>query len=365
MEPEKSAANILVVDDSLTNLKSAKLALNDLGNVFTAPSAAKMFALLDSVIPDLILLDINMPEMSGLEAIALLKKDPRTLDVPVIFLTSRTDSGSELQGLHLGAVDYIGKPFDSHLLKMRVEIHLVMRNQRRALESQSLELRKFNDNLQEMVREETEKVVRLQGAIFHAVVDLVESRDDITGGHISRTMKWLKHLVDGLLERGLYREEIQEWNLSVFLQSSTLHDVGKISISDAILKKPGKLTEEEFAAMKLHTTFGAEIIDKIKASLPEKDSSFLYHARVLALTHHEKWDGTGYPQNLAGENIPLQGRLMAISDVYDALVSKRPYKEPFSHEEATRIIVDGAGKHFDPTLVKVFESVASKFREDS
>ena len=306
---------IMVVDDAVTNLKRAKDALSSMGDVYTVPSALRMFELLPMVSPSLILLDINMPGMSGMEALGILKRSEAHAAIPVIFLTSNADPGSEMDGLSQGAVDYITKPFDPGLLRKRVEIHLTIQRQRRKLEEQSRQLRNYNENLQRMVQEETSKVSALQGAILDAVVDLVEGRDDITGGHISRTMRWLGILLDGVVEGGLYPESRLGWDHKLILQSSRLHDVGKIGITDIILQKPGKLTVSEFEAIKRHTTLGAQIIDKISLSLPKEDHLFLNHARVLALTHHERWDGTGYPMGLAGERIPLEWRLMAISDV--------------------------------------------------
>jgi putative two-component system response regulator len=355
-----SDAIIIVVDDAVTNLKFAKITLNNIGNIYTTISAKKMFELLDSITPHLILLDINMPEMNGLEAIKILKSSPKTQDIPVIFLTSKTDLGTELEGLSLGAVDYITKPFEPLLLRSRVEIHLTLRNQRLALENQSQQLKNFNENLQQMVQEETQKVTRLQGAIFHTVVDLVESRDDITGGHIGRTLGFFKLMLEGINETGLYKDEIKDWDCDVVLNSSMLHDVGKIHVSDAILKKPGPLTAAEFEEMKLHTIWGANILDKISSTLQENDADFIHHAKTLALTHHEKWDGSGYPQRLSGKEIPLEGRIMAIADVFDALISKRPYKEPFTHDKAVKIIIDGSGSHFDPVLVEIFRLISKK-----
>ncbi|MDR1487105.1 MAG: response regulator [Deltaproteobacteria bacterium] len=361
MKDKFTDAKIIVVDDAVTNLKCAKMSLADTAQVYTVISAQKMFDLLDSIVPHLILLDINMPGMDGLEALKILKENPKTADIPVIFLTSKTELDSELEGLSSGAVDYITKPFEPLLLQKRVAIHLMLHQQRLELEEQSKQLKNFNDNLQQMVREETEKVTRLHGAIFTTVVDLVESRDDITGGHISRTTKWYAYLLEDLTRTGVYKEEISAWDQNIVLQSSMLHDVGKIQISDAILKKPGKLTEEEFAEMKLHTVFGAAILDKISATLPQDDALFISHAKVMALTHHEKWDGSGYPYGLSGKDIPLEGRLMAITDVYDALISKRPYKEAFSHETAVEIIIGNSGAHFDPSLIEVFKRVYKKF----
>jgi putative two-component system response regulator len=352
---------IMVVDDSLTNLKVAKTTISDLGDVLTVPSAAKMFELLKIVKPSLILLDINMPEMDGLTAMKLLKQSEEYQDIPVLFLTANSDVGSEIQGLTLGAVDYITKPFEPFVLRKRVEIHLTILQQRLRLENQSKELKNFNENLQELVALETEKVLLLQDTVMDTFADLVEGRDDTTGGHIKRTMKWLTILMEGLTESGIYHEIIKDWDVKLFIQSSRLHDVGKIGISDAILKKPAKLTSDEFDEMKKHTLIGAQIIDKISESLSHYNYNFLNNASIMALTHHEKWDGTGYPHGIAGEDIPLQGRLMAISDVYDALISKRPYKEPQSPNEAMEIIVSSSGSNFDPLLIEIFKKMFPKF----
>jgi putative two-component system response regulator len=363
---EKNRKIVMIVDDNIANLRIAKNSLADFYDVFTVPSAAKMFDLLERNNPELILLDIDMPEMNGYEAIKILKERPETKDILVIFLTGKSDSESELEGLSLGAVDYISKPFMPPLLKKRIELHLTVEEQKRKLENQAhilevqqAELRKFNENLKSMVEEKTRKVVELQRAILKTVADLVESRDDITGGHVERTQHGLKVLIEGLEDLGLYREQMEGWDKDLILQSSQLHDVGKISIADNILNKPGSLTPEEFEEIKKHTTMGVRIIEKIETNISE--SEFLKYAKIFAGTHQEKWDGTGYPMGLSGEEIPLQGRLMAIADVYDALVSDRPYKKAFSHEEAVKIILAGKGTHFDPVLTDVFEQVADQF----
>jgi putative two-component system response regulator len=358
---------VMVVDDNIANLKIAKNTLSDAFDVFTVPSAAKMFDLLERNQPSMILLDIDMPEMDGYTAIKVLKENPATREIPVIFLTAMSDPKSELEGLTLGAIDYIAKPFLPSLMLKRVEVHLMVENQKHKLEEQARILEEqrrclldFNENLQRMVEEKTGKVLELQDALLKTVADLVESRDDITGGHVARTKHGLSVLVSALEDLGLYREQMEDWDMSLLLQSSLLHDVGKISISDRILNKPGKLTPEEFEEMKKHAAFGVKIIEKMEAGTTESD--FLKYARIFAGTHHEKWDGSGYPNGLSGEDIPLQGRLMAIVDVYDALISERPYKKAFSHEQAVRIILAGRGTHFDPVLTDVFEQVADQFQ---
>ncbi|GHV56958.1 two-component system response regulator [Synergistales bacterium] len=342
---------IMMVDDNLANLKVGKIALTDTYKVLTATSAEKMFELLERYSPEMILLDIEMPDMNGYEAIKLLKERPETADMPVIFLTAKSDGESESEGLSLGAIDYISKPFSPPLLRKRIEVHLLV-------ESQKRELQNFSDNLREMVKEKTRAAIYLQNKIIKTVAELVECRGDITGGHIERTQHCLDILLRTMIEHNIYPEQSAAWDIDTLLQSSQLHDVGKISISDLILQKPGRLTDEEFAAMKKHVEFGVDIIEKIEAG--DNDSDFLSYAKIFIAYHHEKWDGSGYPYGLAGEGIPLLGRLMAVADVYDALTSERPYKNAFPHEEAVKIIEEGRGVHFDPALIDLFTDFAAE-----
>jgi putative two-component system response regulator len=352
---EMNNNKIILVDDNPSNLRTGKNVLSEKYEVYTAPSAAKLFDLLNDIKPAMILLDIEMPEMNGYEAIKILKAKENTKDIPVIFLTGKTDTENELEGLDLGAIDYITKPFMPPLLLKRIEVHLLVEAQKKTLEAQQKELKNFNDNLQKMVDEKTKTVLELQDAILKTVADLVESRDDITGGHIERTQRGVGLLVEALRDHSVYGRDVAEWDIKLLLQSSQLHDVGKIAISDRILQKPGRLTDEEFGEMKKHTVFGVQIIERIEASTTASD--FLKYAKIFAGTHHEKWDGSGYPNGLAGKNIPLQGRIMALADVYDALVSERPYKKAFPPAEAVKIIQEGKGTQFDPVLTDVFIAV--------
>jgi len=349
---ETSRNKIILVDDNMANLAVGRNLLKVFYEVYPAPSAAKLFEILENIIPDLILLDIEMPETNGYEAIKKLKSDVHYSDIPVIFLTSKNDEGSELEGFTLGAVDYISKPFSGPLLLKRIENQLLILRQKR-------DLKDYADNLEIKVIEKTREVTSLQNTVIAAVADLVEFRDGCTGGHTSRTRHYLETMLNESIRRKVYEEEISKWNKEIFLASVQLHDVGKIAITDLILNKPGKLTEEEFEIMKTHVTIGVDAIKKIIGDTKEHD--FLRYALRIAGTHHEKWDGTGYPKGLKGENIPLEGRMMAIVDVYDALISERPYKKAFTHEEANKIIEDGAGKHFDPVLVDVYRGVADDF----
>jgi putative two-component system response regulator len=338
---------IFLVDDNVTNLTVGRTALSGNYNVSTINSGERLLKMLEKSIPDLILLDIEMPDIDGYDAIRVIKSRKETEHIPVIFLTAKNDAEGELEGLALGAVDYITKPFSAPILLKRIGMHL--------------ELVEYNNCLQEMVDAKTKSVVDLQNAILKTMAELVECRDDVTGGHIERTTSYLSVLLDSVMVLGLYGEEIKTWDLKLVLQSAQLHDVGKIAVKDSILQKPGKLTNEEFEEIKKHAIFGEEVIEKIKKRTPEQ--AFLEHAGIFAGTHHEKWDGSGYPRGLKGEDIPLQGRLMAIADVYDALVSDRPYKKAFTHEEATNIISEGKGTHFEPGLVDAFLKISDEFNE--
>jgi len=349
---ESTRSKIILVDDNMTNLTTGRNMLRTFYEVYPAPSAAKLFEILENFTAELILLDIEMPEMDGYEAIKRLKADPRFRDIPVIFLTAKTDESSELEGFDLGAADYIMKPFSGPLLLKRIENQMLIVKQRRALEA-------YAKDLESDVQDKTKEVLNLQNAVLATVSDLVEFRDKQTGGHITRTQLYVKALVDEMILEGVYADEISTWDMDFFLPSVQLHDVGKIAITDLILNKPGKLTPEEFEIMKTHVTAGVDAIDHMMHNTNEHD--FLRHTLYIAGTHHEKWDGSGYPTGLVGKGIPLEGRLMAIADVYDALISERPYKKAFTHEEACQIILDGSGTHFDPALVEVFKSVEGEF----
>jgi putative two-component system response regulator len=351
---ESKRKRIFLVDDNLSNLTLGKNMLKMFYEVYPIPSAEKLFECMERLVPDLILLDVEMPEIDGYEAIRRLKSSAASADIPVIFLTSKCDEGSELTGLNLGAVDYVFKPFSAPLLLKRIETHLLL-----ALRQKELRLR--NENLSEAVREKTRQVADLESAVLNVVADLVEFRDGVTGGHVSRTQKYLHFLIEGLTEDGVYADEISGWNIGFLLLSAQLHDVGKIAISDTILNKPGKLTDEEFERMKAHVMIGVDAIERIEESTAAPE--FLRHAKIIAGTHHEKWDGSGYPWGLRGDDIPLEGRLMAIADVYDALISARPYTAPMSTSKAEEIIEAGRGKHFDPKLVDVFHKVSGRFAE--
>jgi putative two-component system response regulator len=345
---------IVLVDDNLTNLAVGRNMLKAFYEVYPAPSAEKLFECLERFIPDLILLDVEMPQIDGYEAIRRLKRTVAFAEIPVIFLTAKNDVGSELEGLGLGAVDYVSKPFSAPLLLRRIETHL-------QLAAGKKELKTHNDSLQADVSQKTRQLIDLENAVLNIVAELVEFRDSVTGGHVTRTQKYLRCLIEKLLEEGIYAVEISEWDLDLLISSAQLHDVGKIAISDAFLNKPDKLSDAEYEMMKMHVTIGVDVIERME-ELTDKHEFWRY-AKVIAGTHHEKWDGSGYPMGLKGKDIPLEGRLMAVADVYDALISERPYKKPLSAAEAEDVIEAGRDKHFEPILVDVFHKVSDRFAE--
>jgi len=347
---------IMLLDDNPTILEIGKNILKDLYRVYPIPAGEILLDLLEQVTPDLILSDIDMPGLNGYEVIRTLKKNPAWAHIPVIFLTSRADEGSELEGLSLGAIDYVFKPFSAPLLLKRIENNLQVVEQKKQLQD-------LNFVLEKMVARKTLQIVNLQDSIMGTLADLIEFRDYGTGNHIVRTQKYLKLLVEKTLAAGLYEDEISNWNIETFISSSPLHDIGKIGISDTILNKPSKLSPEEMEIMKKHVEIGVQAIRRIEENMEGlmDNNPFLRHARLIAGGHHEKWDGSGYPLGLQGTDIPLEGRLMAFADVYDALISARPYKRPMPTDEAKKWIENGKGTHFDPYLADIFSSISEQF----
>jgi len=339
--------HILVIDDNAVNLKLAEQTLRPLYKVTLLISGRQALRFLEKTKPDLILLDINMPEMDGYETLRKIKEDPHTSKIPVIFLTAQTDSESELHSLYLGAVDFITKPFISEIMLSRIKIHL--------------ELEEYHKHLERLVEEKTQMIEKLQDVIVTSLAELVECRDGETGGHVKRTAKYLQILAEAMYENGVYKDVLSKQYMKDLLRAAPLHDVGKIGISDDMLRKQSSLDEEEFEYMKKHTTLGGKTLQKAIDQTGEE--SFLYMARDMALTHHEKWDGSGYPSGLQGEGIPLCGRIMAVADVYDALMSKRSYKEPFTYQTAAEMIIKSKGSHFEPCIVEVFEKIRDKFEQ--
>jgi len=326
--------NIFVVDDSISNLTMAEKALDPYYVVRTIPSGEKAVALLEKIKPDLILLDIEMPEMDGFDLLKYLKRDKRFHEIPVIFLTAKSDFSTEIQALEMGVVDFISKPFNPAVLVNRIKHHI---------------------DVNGLVQERTRQLYNAKQDIVFVLADIVENRDESTGDHLGRTSRLVKILLEYMLEKKLYYDQIAGWDFDLMAECSLLHDVGKINIPDAILKKPGKLTPEERVIMEKHTKVGEKIINKIIDRSGE--NVFLHHSKIFAISHHERWDGNGYPLGLKGEDIPLQGRIMAVADVYDALRSERVYKKAFTAAQSFEIILEEKGVHFDPYVVDVFSDI--------
>ena len=345
---------IMLVDDNAASLTMGRNILKDKYDVYPIASGEKLFDILEKVTPDLILLDVAMPEMDGYEVMRRLKANRKTQHVPVIFLTSRDDPGNELEGLSLGAIDYVSKPFSPALLIQRIDNHLL-------LVSRKKELEKYNQHLREMAMEYSGQHGELLFAALGVLAETAEFREETMNGHGRRIRSYLKVLLDHLGERDQYQNEITAWDLHFLLHASTLHDIGKVLLKESILNKNGILNEEEFGEIKKHPSLGIQLIDQI--SPENREHVFLEYARIFAGNHHEKWDGTGYPRGLKETEIPLLGRLMALADGYDALISPRPYRKSFSTAEAEKIIIEGKGNWLDPVLVDVFQDLTQQFAE--
>lgn len=327
-----SNCKILLVDDTKTNLDVLIQSLKDEYKLAVALTGHKALEYARNNSPDLILLDVMMPELDGFTVCQKLKQDSVTHEIPVIFITAMDASKDKNKGFEIGGVDYITKPFDVIEVKARVKTHLNLKLAQQKLKHQ-------NTILEEKVKERTRKIFETQIEILERLGLAAEHRDSETGAHIKRMSEYCRLLGKAA---GLPAEEYN--NLAL---ASTMHDVGKIGIPDTILLKPGKLTEEEMATMKTHPVLGARILSGSKSRLLEV-------AEVIALTHHEKWNGSGYPYGLKGKEIPLVGRIACLCDVFDALVSKRPYKEAWPMAKAMSEIRSQSGADFDPELVELF-----------
>jgi len=301
-----------------------------------------------------VLLDIMMPEMDGYEVCRRLKADAATREIPVIFLTAKTQVEDESRGFEVGCVDYITKPISPPIVLARVRTHL-------ALKAAADFLRDKNEYLAAEVARRTKQISIVQDVTIMAMASLAETRDQETGNHIRRTQHYVRLLALELRKQPKFAAVLDDATIELLFKSAPLHDIGKVGIPDAILLKPGKLTPEEFEVMKTHTKFGRDAIVAAEALLDEP-VSFLEYAREIAYSHQEKWDGTGYPEGLAGERIPLSARLMAVADFYDALISRRVYKPAFPHDKAVEIIREGRGKHFDPEVVDGFLAIQEACR---
>ncbi|MBT3924052.1 MAG: two-component system response regulator [Nitrospina sp.] len=348
---------ILIVDDNPENIFFLGEILKTDYNVKAATSGNEALGIIwkDNP-PDLILMDVVMPEMDGFEVCRLLKSRASSQNIPVIFVTALDESLDEAKGFEVGGVDYITKPFQPSTVLARIKTHLALYDQNRVLEE------KVVARTQSLARS-AQALNDTQDVTIYALATLAEYRDNETGGHILRTQRYVKALAMHLMNKKKFKALLNPETIELLYKSAPMHDIGKVGVPDHILLKPGKLTHDEFVIMKKHTTYGLEVIIKSEQTLGvDPKTSFLRFAREIAYTHQEKWDGSGYPEGMKGEQIPLSGRIMAIADVYDALISKRVYKPSITYNSTVRIIEHGRGSHFDPDLVDSFLEIKDQFR---
>jgi len=348
---------ILVIDDTPENLSLMSELLREDYQVKLAPSGERglQVATADPQ-PDLILLDIMMPGMDGYQVMQQLQADKATREIPVIFLTALAGVDDERRGLDLGAVDYITKPISPSIALARVRNHLQLKMMRDFMQYR-------NEYLNREVARRTRQLSAIQDVTIRAMASLAETRDNETGSHIRRTQTYVKLLAEQLRGHPRFRDFCTPANIDVLFKSAPLHDLGKVGIPDHVLLKPGRLTPEEFEVIKQHPQIGRDAIARALADLGDEDAQFLQVAQDIAYGHHEKWDGTGYPQGAWGDGIPLPARLMALADVYDALISRRVYKPALPHEDAVAIIAQGRGTHFDPDIVDAFMVIQDAFKQ--
>jgi len=348
-------ATVLVVDDTPDNLSLMSGLLKDDYKVKVANGGEKALKIAQSESPpDLILLDIMMPGMDGYEVCQHLKSNPATRDIPIIFLTAKAEVEDEKKGLEMGAVDYITKPVSPPIVMARVKAQLT-------LKASADFLRDKADYLEIEVGKRTREIMAIQDVTILAMASLAETRDSDTGNHIRRTQYYVKALAEKLKTHPRFNAFLTDQNVAMLFKSAPLHDIGKVGIPDRILLKPGKFEPEEFEIMKTHAALGRDAIQSAEDQLGLK-VEFLTMAKEIAYGHQEKWDGGGYPTGRSGDSIPIPARLMAVADVYDALISRRVYKEGMSHEKAVQIIAASKGSHFDPDIVDAFMELTDEFR---
>lgn len=346
-------SKVLIVDDEAFYLNVLVELLSLDYEVSVAKSGEQAFNRISKgFIPDLILLDVVMPDLDGYQICQQLKQDHKTSHIPVIFLTVKDEIEAEIQGFELGAADYITKPFSPPIIKARVKTHL-------ALSRAHQHLQQHNQQLEAVVQERTAEISKTQDVAIYCMASLAETRDNETGKHIRRTQHYIKILSQYIQRQGLYPEILTTDYIELLFKSAPLHDIGKVGVPDAVLLKPGKLDAGEWEEMKKHAEYGKDAIDN--AEQEYGSSSFLSVAKEIVYGHHERWDGSGYPEGISGRQIPLSARLMAVADCYDALISRRVYKPPFPHEKAAAIILEGRGKHFDPDIVDAFDVLQDEF----
>ena len=351
----ETKATVMLVDDTPQNLVLMTELLREDYRILVANGGERALTLLGSeTLPDLILLDVMMPDLDGHEVLRRIKANPATCDIPVIFLTAKSDLADEILGLQLGAVDYITKPISAPIVQARVRTHL-------ALKAAADFLRDKSVYLETEVARRTKQLTAIQDVTVLAMSSMAETRDNETGNHILRTQRYVKRLALQLQEHPRFSQTLGDTYIDLLFKSAPLHDIGKVGIPDGILLKPGPLTGPEFEVMKTHTTIGFDSIVRAEKALGV-EVDFLLLAKEIALSHQEKWDGSGYPQGLVADAIPLSARLMAVADVYDALISKRVYKDAMSHEQALAIMAKGRASHFDPDILDAFFDTHEDFR---
>ncbi|MFK7699295.1 two-component system response regulator [Pseudomonas caspiana] len=356
MNKTQEKFTILVVDDSHETLTLFSHLLMGQYFVKVADSGQRALEIASSDSPpDLILLDVKMPGMDGYQVCSTLKKSPRTRHIPVIFVTSNSQVVEERRGFQSGAVDFIKKPVSSSVLLVRVANQIILKNNTDFLRSKT-------EYLEAKLANSIKETSDCQKMAIRALTSLAETRDLETGNHIVRTQLYVRFLALHLQNNPKFSELLTTEYIDVLYHSAPLHDIGKVGIPDRILLKPGRLTEAEYEVMQTHPRLGRDVIENAERALGI-DANFLKVAKEIAYCHHEKWDGSGYPQGIAGDVIPLSARLMALADVYDALTSRRIYKDPIKHEKAVEMILEGRGKHFDPDVVDAFYQIRLLFKK--
>jgi putative two-component system response regulator len=354
MNLQAAKPTILVVDDTPDNIDLLCAVLEDDYRTKIAVNGERALKIANGESkPDLILLDIMMPGMSGYEVCKALKANPDTRDIPVIFVTAMSEVVDEQLGLGLGAADYITKPISAPIVLARIKTQLQMKRVHDFL-------RDHNQFLETEIQRRTREIVALQDVTIHTMASLAETRDSETGNHIRRTAYYVKTLAEKLRGNPRFSAFLTDANIELLFKSAPLHDIGKVGIPDRILLKPGRFEGNEMEIMKTHTTIGRDAIEQAERELGTT-VDFLKYAKEIAYGHQEKWDGSGYPEGLSGDDIPISARLMAVADVYDALISRRVYKDGMSHEAAVVIITEGRGKHFDPDMVDAFLELQADF----
>ena len=346
---------VLVIDDTPDNLFLVTNLLKDLYTIKVANSGEKALKFLQETLfpPDLILLDIMMPVLNGYDVLKKIKENKKLQNIPVVFLTAKSSVEDEKLGFDLGANDYITKPISPPILLARVKTQL---------ENKAISdfLRDKNEFLEKEIEKRTKDIIAIQNVTIFAMASLAETRDNETGNHIKRTSNYVKMLAKKLQNHPKFKAYLTDEMIDTLYKSAPLHDIGKIGIPDHILLKPGKLTPEEFEIMKTHTTLGKEAIEHAEKELGY-EVDFLKTAKEIAYSHQEKYDGSGYPLGLKGDKIPISARLMSVADVYDALRSKRIYKNSFDLQTTLKIMKDGRGSHFDPDMLDAFLEIHNEF----